>query len=151
MSERKYISRTVCGWQVRINTSGVEKVSRCFSDKTHGGRAKALAAAKALRNTVLDSNKITLKAGRMSGPRNNSSKSSTGIIGVSFRGDAWKGHYHDKVNSCPVNKAFATLKYGDCESFEMACQYRFKKCGTLKVYRGYKFPCKIPVPFEYVD
>ena len=78
------------------------------------------------------------------------SKSSTGIIGIHNAGGRWKSYYIG-VRGGRYDKGFSIKKYGACEAFTMACNFRYKNCGKLKVYRGRKFPCDIPVPFEYVD
>ena len=151
MNSKKYISRGSNGWQFRMkHPDNATTLTRWFPDNAFGGKNKALRSAKTHRDQTLKEHNIPLSDGRITGPRSNSARNSSGIIGVSLRGDVWKGHYHDKEADKQLNKQFSTERHGECKAFESACQYRFDMCGTLQVYRGFSFPCEIPVDYEYV-
>jgi len=144
---RKYITRANSGWLVRIKNV----YSKWFSDKNFGGKKDSLYAAQEYRDEKCGILNIPLIDGRVTGPRESSARSVTGIIGVNYYDGKWKGLYWNKPNHRYHNKQYSIDKYGECEAFQKACRYRYEKCGELKVYRGFDFPCEIPVPFEYIN
>ncbi len=146
MDKNKFIHRVAKGWQVRMKTPDGGDHSKWFGDTHFGSNKKALQRAVKYRNSVMKQYNIPLDHSRPQ-PRQSSSKTTTGIVGISYFNNTWKAHYYNAVEGKQQNKQFSTTKYGECEAFEMACRYRYEKCGKLRVYSGFTFPCKIPVEF----
>ena len=161
----KYIVRIDCknthGWQVRVCYKSQSIThSKMFSDKKCGSYEKALKAAKRYRKKLLADLGISdwLKLPKNKpGPKERFATNSSGIIGVSLTNNdrpsgitsSWTAHYMREKKQC--HKAYAILKYGEINAFKWACLFRYMRHGELKVYRGHKFPARIPVPWKYID
>ena len=149
MGNQKFITRVKNGWQVRIKNPEGNQDSQWFADSAYGGKDKALKRAVRYRDKLLKQYKISLEHGRPV-PRQTSNKTKTGIIGVTCFDGIWKAHYFNKVAKKQENKQFSISKHGECEAFQLACKYRFDKCGKLRVYKSNNFPCEIPVDYELI-
>lgn len=123
--------RSTHGYQVRAPLTP-RPLSRFFADGRHGGKTKALRAARAWRDRTFRRhglNPSTRRSVRRSNARNR-----TGVVGV---GVQWitKGDYqykHYVVSWCPKpyqqkKKVFSAHKYGDEQALRMAVRFR-KAC-----------------------
>lgn len=120
------------GWNVRIVKDG-DTHSRLFSDGVHGGKRKALDAARSFRD------KLHLKlfkrpVSERREIRYSNARNSTGVVGVSLsirqRGSGVYEYY--VATWCPrkgrqARKAFSVSMYGRRKAFRMACDFRRSK------------------------
>lgn len=165
MNPLKYIGRHdythTHGYAVRIAYKSTKITHhKFFSDNIYGSKNKALKQAIKYRNQLVQELGIEqyLKSeAHKRLPRSKHSKNASGIIGVhpccQIRGNSelhyWAATF-EKDNK-RANTKFSVQLYGDKEAFKAACLLRFEYRATLKVYRGSKFPGRIPVPWEYID
>jgi len=120
------------GWNVRIVKDG-ETHSRLFSDGVHGGKRKALEAARAYRDK-LHQKLFKRPVSERREIRYSNARNSTGIVGVSLsvrrRGSGIYEYY--VATWCPkkgqqARKAFSVNMYGRRKAFRMACDFRRSK------------------------
>ena len=110
-------------WIVQIRRRG-RFIVRYFADRRHGGRGRALAAAAAFRDHLLDRLPPLSFAGlHPRGP--------TGVVGVCVQVNRLRqGTYRSYVASWPDaaggrhTRTFAFKKYGKARAFELAVQAR---------------------------
>ena len=156
----KYITRNDSGysrcWIVRFcYKSNKITHQKSFTDTLFGSKHKSLKAALAYRLEFakkLGIEKHLTEDIARHMPRTKQAHNSSGIIGVSFRDDlkyGWQASY--SVDQVVKNRYFGIATYGEKGAFKHACQLRFEYSGTLQVYRGHKFPGRIPVPWEYIN
>lgn len=167
MKKHKYIGRIdykhTHAYQVRICYLSSETThSKLFSDGVYGGKRKALKAAIKWRDQIATDLgiehllKISHKMAQPM-PRQTWKRNSSGIIGVVYatnykngkEGAYWEAKF--QVNKKQCGKSFAVSKYGEINAFKWACKIRYEKAGKLYVYAGVEFPCKIPVPHEFIS
>lgn len=167
LKKHKYITRidanNTHGYQVRIcyQSSNITH-SKMFSDNPYGGKRKALKAAIQFRDQIakdLDIEHLLSipHASRKQIPRRSYKTNSSGIIGVNFIRD-YKDNYENyyyavkyQENKKQRSICFSIKRYGEKEAFKLACKIRYEHAGKLYIYKNFKFPCKIPVPYEYID
>lgn len=170
MKPLKFISRldyrNVHGYNVRILYPDMILRAKLFSDLKWNGKDNALKKAIAYRNKILKKYKLEYKLEmpcNCIGPRNRYKSSTSGVVGVALakkvmpQGDyyCWTGSWWDHQKQTIKSKSYGVLLHGECSAFQQACYARFKKCGTLYVYKDrakYNTPCKIPcwVGYEYI-
>lgn len=142
-SKKKGISRidsnSTHGWFVR-GYKNKKTFSKLFSDKKHGGKLKALQAARKFRDTL---NKKLSKIPQAPRPRRivfSDTRNKTGIIGVSYtkkRTSAGRLFKCFSVTWRPekgIQKctSFSIQKYGKKGAFDRAVRLRRKK--MLEIY-----------------
>ncbi len=116
------------GYQVRVPTSP-KVLTRFFADRLHGGRRRALNAAKEWRDKTFKKHRIALDMARR--VRKTNARNRSGVVGVSMQ---WvtKGNYQYKyyvATWCPRSneqrhKMFSAYKYGDERARQLAAQFR---------------------------
>jgi hypothetical protein len=122
------------GWQVRVYRHG-KTYSRLFSDRKHGNRDDAFAAAHAYRRALEEE----VAALPETAPRRRlirrNKNNATGVVGISrtFKMDR-RGMRHEVYavswNPRPGvarGTSFSIRKYGDDTAFKMACRLRWEK------------------------
>ena len=126
------------GWYVRARFHG-KVISKLFSDKKYGGKAKALMKARRFykksyeklikKYSDFDVNKVPVKIIVSQNKKNN-----TGIVGVqkltkyNSGGSvyiAYRVNWTDKTGKSR-NKFFSVEKWGDKKAFKLAREYRTK-------------------------
>lgn len=172
--KNKYIDRMdyeksrVHGWRVRYSPSvdwRQDVKSKCFSDKLHGGKRKALTAARAYRDKKLkehnqssfvnkDLVNMRTKVRHYHGTKR---KNKSGVIGVTLDKQLKKGLYTCEawrattvINKKRTQRSFSTKRYGYNEAFKLACKARHDCVGTLIVTNRKMLPCDPCVPYEVV-
>jgi hypothetical protein len=119
------------GWMVRLTRQGVRQ-QRFFNDKAHGGKAKALRAAKDCYAEWLE------KAAPMATTKGiRTSRNSSGKVGVHLVrnvDDRWKnaesfGYCASWVDASGSRKkiSFAWKRYGKKRAWDLACLAREKE------------------------
>lgn len=140
---------TNCYWvRIQIPASD-EYISKTFPFKRHGGKRKALQAAKKFRDEIVKD--LGIKHYSRNRDRNNTSKpNKSGVIGVMRQETlksngvayaSWIGYYQVK-NRRQVKKSFAEIKYGERQAFLNACMFRAQG-GDLIVENETNMPCSI--------
>lgn len=126
------------GWQVRVYRGGTTR-SRLFSDRRHGGREAALAAAIAYRETLaaeVEAEGAPALARRMH--RANRSNQ-TGVLGISRtvkRDPRGRPHEVYIVSWCPTpgtsrSTSFSIRRWGEDTAFRLACQKRWAEMRAI--------------------
>lgn len=162
MNNDKYIYKSPMrlAYQFRFKYRDYPVHVKNFPINFFGNEKKALLAARKYRNIYLKKLgldyliKFNVNQKR---PCRKLNTCTSGIIGVRIGqravGDGVNIYWEAKFNkdNRSTKKSFNINLYGEKIAFTLACKERYKQAGTLFVYRGHKFPCKIPVPFEYID
>ena len=125
--------KTYGGWEVRIQRRG-EKTEKFFSDNGHGGKSKALRAAKAFRDKLESQLRPYTVAELSDKP---SVRNQSGTVGVRLhqqkdvRGDYeyhywyWVAQWTDQKGKRRT-KSFSVHQHGDEEAYRLACAARKK-------------------------
>jgi hypothetical protein len=120
--------RNAGGWKVSIQRRGIRK-SKSFSDSKFGGEAKALAAAKAYRDSVLAT--VTNAAYGRWLRENKYPPNTSGIVGVAryrFRSGkkmvaVWDAFWGD-IDGTRHRRRFYVSTYGEKRAKALACAAR---------------------------
>ena len=134
--------------------------TKWFSATVFGDMRKAEQAAKKYRDDYLEKNNASYLATSKickSGPRENSARNSSGIIGVRLsekESDSGEIYYgwscFFQIKGKQRIKTFAVIKWGDHEAFDMACQRRYEESGVLIVTDKRAVPFEIKPPHKFV-
>ncbi len=148
MTRYKHLIRTKSAVQVRIVYSYID-ISQLFTFKKHGGVRKAYKAALAFRDIHLK--RLQLLGFVNQRVPNRISKKSHGIIGVylsrATNGSLlWTASY--RKNAKGSRKSFSVNRYGNRTAFQLACQFRFLRIGTLIIVDRSSLPCMPKVPYR---
>jgi len=115
------------GWQVRLQCRG-EKVSRFFSDRTHGGMMASLLAARQWRDEQREFwSSVQRPRVCQASPRN-----ASGVVGVSrviVRAQSGAIYHFWQATWCPASGQrqsvkFSIKKYGDAVAYQLAIEAR---------------------------
>ncbi|HSH95002.1 MAG TPA: hypothetical protein VK968_12705 [Roseimicrobium sp.] len=126
-------SGAIAGWSVRFKRRG-KLFQEFFGDSPHGGKRKALLAARKVRDTMENKFRPYTLAERLNRP---TKQNTSGIRGVRIRetrrkvGGKWKVYrFAEAVWSVqagkPVRVAFSVSRHGEKEAWKMALAARRK-------------------------
>lgn len=127
------------GWEVRFHRRG-KKIEKFFADNKHGGRNKALAAAKAYRDEI-EAKLPKYSVHELS--KKPSKRNQSGVVGVrrheqtDIRGDwgytytFWVAQWTDESGRRKT-RSFSANHYGEEEAFQMAVRARKKGMAERK-------------------
>ncbi len=122
------------GWQVRFPTGVARKYhSKLFSDSVHGGKRKALAAAKDYYNDYLATYGADIKAGLKPFRKRPPSNNTSGRVGVyrshnytvtGFRQEFWGAFCPQGPDGSRFTKVFYVYSNGEEEARRLATEFR---------------------------
>lgn len=150
--KNKYIRRCPGGWQLALFHRTEQQYTKLFSDSKYGGKAQALAKAKAHRYYILKKHKkLILLDPTKPKHISYSHRNLSGIIGVTNDKKtapypAWIGQGGCK--GVRWRKGFCIHKFGNVQAFHLACAVRYRKHGKLVITGNLNdLPAKPRVPF----
>lgn len=127
-------------WFVRLHRIGIENISRSFSDKKIGGKAKALRSAQAFRDELLRDYGVPDRSFHVHDRR-----STSGFVGVHLSvckktyGEvySWSVRFMigNGISRCQAHRSFGIRKYGYAEAYRRAVRLRLGHTAGLRLPR----------------
>lgn len=141
-SPRARAGQDIGSWRVQIKRDGVNVCDRLFADRNYGGKAAALAEAKAWRDRMARKHKPMLKVEQNQRLRRNNT---SGVVGV-CRSRIGDYEYYVAQTVLPgkyLSKAFSISKYGERQARALAIAAREQQLQQVSGY-GLRNPGALP-------